>query len=98
MVLNYKRKSTAGWNIANALTDFTGGTLSMGQQILDMVVVNDPTVLTGDLAKFGLGLISILYCLALMFQHYVLYPERTYVRLKPADMPYNGSGLDPDVV
>lgn len=34
-VLNYRRKSTSGWSIGNILLDFTGGTLSMLQMILN---------------------------------------------------------------
>eukprot|EP00884_Botryococcus_braunii_P002647 jgi/Botrbrau1/12383/Bobra.0084s0006.1 len=75
LVLNYERKSTIGWNISNALTDLSGGILSLSQQGLDLAVVGDATIVTGDMAKFGLGLISIIYCFLLMFQHYVLYPN-----------------------
>lgn len=34
-VMNYRRKSTAGWSIGNILLDFTGGSLSMLQMILN---------------------------------------------------------------
>lgn len=34
-VMNYRRKSTVGWSIGNILLDFTGGTLSMLQMILN---------------------------------------------------------------
>lgn len=34
-VYNYRRKSTSGWSIGNILLDFTGGTLSMLQMILN---------------------------------------------------------------
>eukprot|EP01119_Soliformovum_irregulare_P022585 TRINITY_DN7766_c0_g1_i2.p1 TRINITY_DN7766_c0_g1~~TRINITY_DN7766_c0_g1_i2.p1 ORF type:complete len:214 (+),score=28.46 TRINITY_DN7766_c0_g1_i2:52-693(+) len=33
--LNFKRKSTVGWNIWNVLLDFTGGLLSVGQLFFD---------------------------------------------------------------
>lgn len=35
MWLNHKRRSTAGWNVSNALTDMSGGLFSLSQQILD---------------------------------------------------------------
>lgn len=35
--LNYKRKSTVGWSIANIFLDFTGGSLSLLQQLIDTV-------------------------------------------------------------
>lgn len=34
-VMNFKRKSTSGWSIGNILLDFTGGTLSMLQMMLN---------------------------------------------------------------
>ena len=34
-ILNYRRRSTVGWSIENILLDFTGGTLSMLQMILN---------------------------------------------------------------
>lgn len=33
--MNYKRKSTIGWSIGNIFLDFTGGSLSMLQMIVD---------------------------------------------------------------
>lgn len=37
MYLNYKRKSTEGWNIHNILLDLTGGTLSFAQLFIDCI-------------------------------------------------------------
>lgn len=34
-VMNFKRQSTSGWSIGNILLDFTGGTLSMLQMMLN---------------------------------------------------------------
>lgn len=34
-LMNYQRKSTVGWSIGNVLLDFTGGTLSMGQMLIN---------------------------------------------------------------
>jgi len=33
--LNYKRKSTIGWSVSNAMTDLSGGLFSLSQQSLD---------------------------------------------------------------
>lgn len=99
LVLNFERKSTVGWNITNALTDLAGGILSLSQQVLDAVVMDDASIITGNLAKLGLGLISITYCLLLMFQHYVLYPTREYPVQKYTPMHLgdeNPSGLPQD--
>lgn len=35
--MNYRRKSTVGWSIGNVCLDFTGGTLSMLQMIINSV-------------------------------------------------------------
>ena len=32
--------------------------------------------MTGDPVKFGLALVSILYCVVLLVQHFILYRER----------------------
>ena len=35
--LNWKRKSTVGWSIENVILDFTGGSFSLLQGLVDMV-------------------------------------------------------------
>ncbi|EED88424.1 hypothetical protein THAPSDRAFT_269820 [Thalassiosira pseudonana CCMP1335] len=80
VVLNYQRKSTEGWQIWNILLDFSGGTLSIVQLIGDSMaearvqgLQHDWTGVIGNPAKFGLGLVSILFDILFMFQHYALY-------------------------
>ena len=73
-VLNYQRKSTVGWSIANVLLDFTGGTLSIAQLLLDGATLGWTGVI-GDPIKFALGFVSILFDILFMLQHYVFYPE-----------------------
>lgn len=75
VVLNFQRKSTAGWSIWNILLDFTGGILSDLQLVLDCADMGDFSGITGNLAKLGLGFVSVLFDLIFMTQHYVLYPE-----------------------
>lgn len=41
-----------------------------------LFAVQDINIVTGDPVKFGLALVSIAYCVVLLVQHYVLYPER----------------------
>ncbi|KAH8277089.1 hypothetical protein KR026_004919 [Drosophila bipectinata] len=72
-LMNYRRKSTSGWSIGNILLDFTGGTLSMLQMILNAHNYNDWASLFGDPTKFGLGLFSVLFDVFFMLQHYVFY-------------------------
>ncbi|GAB6031655.1 hypothetical protein CHUAL_009413 [Chamberlinius hualienensis] len=73
---NYRRKSTKGWSIGNILLDFTGGTFSMLQMIIDAFNYNDWSSLFGDFTKFALGVISILFDIIFMIQHYALYRNR----------------------
>uniref|UniRef100_A0A1Q3FNR5 Cystinosin homolog n=1 Tax=Culex tarsalis TaxID=7177 RepID=A0A1Q3FNR5_CULTA len=76
-VLNFRRKSTVGWSIENILLDFTGGTLSMLQMLLNAYNYDDWASIFGDPTKFGLGLFSVLFDIVFIVQHYVLYKNRT---------------------
>ena len=73
VILNFKRKSTTGWNIWNIVLDFVGGTLSIGQQIGDSADLHESVA--GNPAKFALGFVSIFFDLVFFFQHYLLYPN-----------------------
>lgn len=75
VVLNYKRKSTIGWNIWNVLLDFEGGTLSLAQLLMDSGVTKDWSPVTGNPVKFGLGFTSMFFDVIFMTQHYVLYRQ-----------------------
>ncbi|KAL1506117.1 hypothetical protein ABEB36_005541 [Hypothenemus hampei] len=76
--MNYKRKSTVGWSIENILLDFTGGTLSMLQMILNAYNYDDWVSIFGDPTKFGLGLFSVLFDVFFILQHYVFYKHSRY--------------------
>lgn len=71
--MNYRRKSTVGWSIGNIFLDFTGGSLSMLQMILNAYNYDDWVSIFGDPTKFGLGLFSVLFDIFFMVQHYGLY-------------------------
>jgi cystinosin len=73
LYLNYKRKCTVGWSIVNILLDFTGGTLSFLQQTLDSINTGSTNPLFGNIPKFLLAAISIVFDIMFMIQHYVLY-------------------------
>eukprot|EP00045_Choanoeca_perplexa_P004143 m.35707 g.35707 ORF g.35707 m.35707 type:complete len:310 (-) comp12420_c0_seq3:88-1017(-) len=73
--LNYKRKSTDGMNIHNFLLDFTGGSLSVAQLCMDARLTHDWSAITGDVAKFGLGSVSMVYDVVLLTQHYCIYTD-----------------------
>ncbi len=68
MLLNYRRKSTKGWQIWNILLDFSGGILSIIQLIGDSIeeakeqgslYSSWTTGIVGNPAKIGLGVVSI---------------------------------------
>lgn len=71
--MNYKNQSTEGWSIGNVLLDFTGGTLSILQMILESYNNDEWTLIFGDPTKFGLGLFSVVFDILFMTQHYCLY-------------------------
>lgn len=74
--LNFRRKSTVGWSIENILLDLTGGTLSLGQLVIDASLQGDWSGLIGNPVKFYLGQIAIIFDILFIFQHYVLYREK----------------------
>ncbi|XP_028405420.1 cystinosin-like isoform X2 [Dendronephthya gigantea] len=73
--MNFRRKSTVGWSIGNVLLDFTGGSLSILQMIILSYNNDSWDAIFGDLTKFGLGLISVLFDILFIIQHYLLYPQ-----------------------
>ena len=79
-MLNYRRKSTSGWQIWNILLDFSGGTFSIVQLVGDSIAEANAlglphswTGILGNPAKFGLGFVSIVFDIIFMLQHYVFY-------------------------
>lgn len=72
-VMNHRRQSTAGWSIGNVLLDFSGGTLSIAQMILQSYNNDEWLLVFGDPTKFGLGLFSIMFDILFMTQHFCLY-------------------------
>lgn len=75
VIHNQARKSTVGWSITNVLLDFTGGTLSLAQLLMQCSVLNDWSQIVGNPVKFGLGFVSLSFDLVFMVQHWILYPH-----------------------
>lgn len=75
--LNYKRKSTTGWDIRQILLDLTGGVLSLAQLVLDSSFEADWSGVTGNPIKFLLGNVTVVFDVLFVYQHYVLYKSRT---------------------
>jgi cystinosin len=75
VVLNHQRRSTTGFSVWQILLDFTGGALSDTQLIFDCMELHDWSGLTGNLAKFFLGFVSIVFDTIILLQHYVMFPD-----------------------
>lgn len=73
--LNFKRKSTVGWNIWNVLLDFSGGSLSVLQQLIDCGTTGNWNGIAGNPIKFCLGSLSMVYDVMFMLQHFCFYRE-----------------------
>jgi cystinosin len=83
VILNYQRQSTVGWSIWQIVLDFGGGFLSDLQLIFDCAHVHNWSGLTGNLAKLALGLVSIVFDIVFMIQHYLLYGGAIGDRIPP---------------
>jgi len=79
LLLNYRRRSTVGWNIDNVVLDFSGGALSLGQLFLDAGCSGEWGQLVGDPVKFGLGFSSMFFDILFMLQHFVFYRATRHV-------------------
>lgn len=80
--MNYRRKSTEGWNIYNVLLDFLGGCLSVAQLLLDAWLDHSWSKVWGDPVKLLLGNISMVFDVIFMVQHYCLYRGARAVELQ----------------
>lgn len=66
-------------NPDQVLLDFSGGSLSLAQLVMDSAHNHDWTAIFGDPVKFGLSILSILFDILFMVQHYILYPAHKRV-------------------
>lgn len=78
--MNYVRKSTVGWSIANVLLDFNGGWMSVLQMLLNAYNGDDWDSLAGNLTKLGLGLVSVFFDSIFILQHFCLYYKDSLYR------------------
>lgn len=85
---NYKRRSTEGWSLENVLLDFIGGSLIITQIIIDWVDKgNSRDFRVGlNIAKFLLGILSVIFDLVFLVQHFCLYnPKNRAYELRDGD-------------
>ena len=83
--------------MANVLLDLTGGSLSLLQETLNSVALDKPFFDPGafNAVKFILSITSILFDTIFIFQHYVLYGDKSKKATVPLDGPEleDGKGL-----
>lgn len=87
ITLNYTRRSTTGFSCSQVVLDLQGGMLSMAQQCMDAIVMGHASLITGNLAKLGLGIASICFDSILMIQHWIVYPSYEESRSCQLDTP-----------
>ncbi|XP_057444066.1 cystinosin homolog [Lotus japonicus] len=74
--MNFLRKSTDGFSIWGILLDFSGGVFNYSQMAVQSIDQGSWLNFYGNIGKFLLSLITIIYDSILMCQHYVLYPDK----------------------
>ena len=71
MYLNWKRKSTVGWSLANVMLDFSGGFCSFMQMAVDSAALGNPIFGNSEagfnIVKFMLSVFSMFFDLTFMF-------------------------------
>eukprot|EP00357_Protocruzia_adherens_P008667 CAMPEP_0114986736 /NCGR_PEP_ID=MMETSP0216-20121206/8593_1 /TAXON_ID=223996 /ORGANISM="Protocruzia adherens, Strain Boccale" /LENGTH=277 /DNA_ID=CAMNT_0002349207 /DNA_START=31 /DNA_END=864 /DNA_ORIENTATION=+ len=76
---NYRRQSTVGWNIFNIMMDFTGGFFSFMQIVIDSGNSGNWDIFSSggalNIVKFSLSVISMVFDVLFMIQHYALYTD-----------------------
>lgn len=88
VILNYKRKSTEGWNILNIWLDFFGGLLSLFQNLFDTLYDCASSSSSGDenkalnFVKYCLSFITLFFNIIFFIQHYYLYRRTNKIQLE----------------
>ena len=83
-----------GWNINQVLLDFSGGFFSVFQLCTEAYAKDDLSAITGDPVKFGLGLVSVVFDIMFMIQHYSLYKENNALLQEDASKAYTMVSAD----
>nr|GEW98456.1 cystinosin homolog isoform X1 [Tanacetum cinerariifolium] len=75
--MNFRRKSTIGFSIGNILLDLLGGLANYGQMAVQSIDQHSWVNFYGNVGKALLYVVSILFDLLFIVQHYVLYRVKT---------------------
>jgi len=71
------RRSTEKFSIPGVWLDFARGIFSIVQMLLYCVIDKDNAQLTGNVPKLLLSLVSLMFDVIFIFQHYICYRSRT---------------------
>lgn len=77
LIYNQRRRSTKGWAMNSMALDIVGGLSSMSQLFLDGYLNGDIGAVWGNTSKLALAMVTMLFDMMFMFQHYVLFPSQT---------------------
>ncbi|KAK1270507.1 hypothetical protein QJS04_geneDACA004196 [Acorus gramineus] len=72
--MNFRRKSTVGFSIGNALFDLLGGVMNFSQMGVQSIDQGNFVNFYGNIGKTLLSLEVIFYALIFIVQRYILYP------------------------
>lgn len=75
LIYNQQRKSTKGWAINATILDITGGLLSLSQLFADGYANNDIASVLGNFSKLSLALVSMIFDVLFLIQHFILFPN-----------------------
>ncbi|XP_012568144.2 cystinosin homolog [Cicer arietinum] len=75
-VMNFMRKSTDGWSIGLVLLDFFGGIANYLQMIMQSIDQGSWKNIYGNIGKLLVAVVSIIFDIIFMCQHYCLYPPK----------------------
>lgn len=75
-IMNFQRKSTIGFSTGNILLDLLGGVASYAQMVVQSLDQESWVNFYGNIGKTMLSLVSIIFDLLFIVQHYVLYPSK----------------------
>ena len=81
LLLHFRSKSTIGWSIATVFSDLIGGIFSILQMVVSSYNENDWSSFIGNPIKFGAGLLSILFDIVFILQHYVFYRQKAHSKM-----------------
>ncbi|XP_058751323.1 cystinosin homolog [Vicia villosa] len=75
-VFNFMRKSTEGWSIGLVLLDFFGGVANFLQMIMQSIDQGSSKNIYGNIGKLLVAVVSIIFDIIFICQHYCLYPPK----------------------